>query len=280
MRFLGLDHVQLAMPAGGEDTAREFYRDVLGLIELAKPAPLAVRGGVWFASGPVQVHLGIEADFRPARKAHPAFLVSELEALLARCRSAGVEVVVAETVDGNRRVHVYDPFGNRLELIEPALVGLSVQAEDPFSDTATLLIRELSDLLGQMYGDDGSGNFAPAHVCVPRSGFVIARLHGRPVGCGALRPLNEATAEIKRMYVAPAVRRLGVARRILRELERLATGFAYQSIWLETGNEQPGAISMYQAAGYRRRPCYGIYVDDPRSICFEKQIGGEGQHAS
>lgn len=272
MRLLGIDHVQLAIPTGGDDAARGFYGGVLGLIEISKPAPLAARGGVWFASGPVQVHLGIEPDFRPAKKAHPAFLVTELDALLERCRATGVAVVEAEPLAGSRRAHITDPFGNRLELIEPRSIGLTVRAEDPFSEAAAQLIRELSDLLGQMYGDDGSGNFTPADVSVPRSAFVIAQLHGRPVGCGALRALDKATAEIKRMYVSPAARRLGVGRRILLALERLATSFDYGAIWLETGREQPEAIALYEATGYRRRDCYGIYVDDPRSLCYEKSL--------
>lgn len=272
MRLLGIDHVQIAMPVGGEDVAREFYRDVLGLIEVPKPAPLAVRGGVWFASGPIQVHLGVEADFRPAKKAHPAFLVRELEPVLERCRARGLQVVEAETLTSSRRVHVSDPFGNRLELIEPATTGITVEAEDPFCDAAALLIQELSELLGNMYGDDGAGNFAPADVTVPRSAFVIARQHGRPIGCGAVRPLTETTAEIKRMYIAPAARRLGIGRRILEELERLAAEFDYHDIWLETGRDQPEAIALYKSSGYTRRACYGIYVDDPRSLCYEKKV--------
>ena len=272
MRLLGIDHVQIAMPVGGEEIAREFYCDVLGLIEIPKPAPLAARGGAWFASGPIQVHLGAEADFRPAKKAHPAFLVTELEQFLERCRVRGLQVVEAEALAGSRRVHISDPFGNRLEFIEPAPQGLTVQAEDPFSEAATQLIQELSELLGRMYGDDGAGNFAPADVTVPRSAFVIARQHGRPVGCGAVRPLTETTAEIKRMYVAPAARRLGLGRRILQELERLAAGFDYEAIWLETGCDQPEAIALYETAGYTRRACYGIYVDDPRSLCYEKKL--------
>lgn len=272
MQLLGIDHVQLAMPVGGEETARQFYRDVLGLIEVPKPAPLAVRGGVWFARGPVQIHLGVEADFRPAQKAHPAFLVAELEPVLARCRSAGLAVVAAESLAGSRRAHVSDPFGNRLEFIQPSGAGITVAAEDPFASDAEQMIRELSELLGAMYGDDGAGNFAPADAAAPRSAFVIARQHGRPIGCGAVRPLTTEIAEIKRMYVAPAARGLGVGRRILHELERLAVEFAYESIWLETGCDQPEAIRLYETSGYARRACYGIYVEDPRSLCYEKQL--------
>src|SRR3954447_5130221 len=90
--FSAIDHVQLAMPAGAEDTARQFYRDLLGMTEVAKPAELAKRGGCWFESGTVQIHLGVEAEFRPARKAHPALRCADYDALTARLQAAGVQV--------------------------------------------------------------------------------------------------------------------------------------------------------------------------------------------
>ena len=89
--FTAIDHVQLAMPRGGEDTARGFYRDLLGMIEVAKPAELAKRGGCWFESGSVQIHLGVEPDFRPAKKAHPALRCRDYEGLTAHLRARGVE---------------------------------------------------------------------------------------------------------------------------------------------------------------------------------------------
>ncbi len=117
-KILGIDHVQLAMPAGQEDAARAFYGGVLGLTEQPKPANLAARGGVWFAQGDVKIHLGVEAEFRPARKAHPALLVDDLEALAACCARAGYAAVTDEPLAGYSRVYVADPFGNRLELME------------------------------------------------------------------------------------------------------------------------------------------------------------------
>lgn len=121
MRILSLDHVQLAMPPGGEAQARSFYAGVLGIPEIAKPPNLAKRGGCWFERGGLKIHLGVEADFRPARKAHPAFLVEDLPALIAALRQATHEIRSDEPFDGHVRVHVDDPFGNRLELME--LVG-------------------------------------------------------------------------------------------------------------------------------------------------------------
>lgn len=117
--IVGLDHVQLAMPPGKEDDARRFYGGLLGLLETPKPEPLAGQGGVWFEQGSVRIHLGIEADFRPARKAHPALLVSDLEALRSRLLKAGLPVIAAEPLDGYAdRAHTQDPFGNRIELMQ------------------------------------------------------------------------------------------------------------------------------------------------------------------
>jgi catechol 2,3-dioxygenase-like lactoylglutathione lyase family enzyme len=115
-----LDHVQLAMPAGGEDRAREFYHGVLGIPEVPKPPDMAARGGCWFERDQLKVHLGVEAQFRAARKAHPAFIVSDLAALVAQLRLAGYPVKEDRELSGYSRVFVDDPFGNRVELMEPA----------------------------------------------------------------------------------------------------------------------------------------------------------------
>jgi catechol 2,3-dioxygenase-like lactoylglutathione lyase family enzyme len=118
-RVHGFDHIQLAMPAGQEALAREFYSGVLGLSEVPKPSNLAKRGGVWFEGCSLRVHLGVEQDFRPAKKAHPAFLVGDLPALVRHLESAGIAVVTDEPLEGYARVYVADPLGNRLELLEP-----------------------------------------------------------------------------------------------------------------------------------------------------------------
>ena len=118
MNILAIDHVQLAMPPGGEAEARGFYDRVLGLRELLKPPTLAIRGGAWFGNGKVQIHLGTESDFRPARKAHPALLVDDLDSLEAACRAAGFEPVRDADLPGYTRFYVADPFGNRLEFVQ------------------------------------------------------------------------------------------------------------------------------------------------------------------
>lgn len=114
----GIDHVQLAMPEDGEQAARAFYVGVLGFEEVAKPAPLAACGGCWFASGNAHIHLGMERDFRPARKAHPALLVDDLEKFTARLAAAGVAFTPGKPLDGYVRGDIADPFGNRIELMQ------------------------------------------------------------------------------------------------------------------------------------------------------------------
>jgi catechol 2,3-dioxygenase-like lactoylglutathione lyase family enzyme len=120
MGLVSIDHIQLAMPQGGEEEARRFYRYLLGLAEVEKPDNLKKRGGCWFEKGAIKVHLGVEADFRPARKAHPAFLVRGLAALAAKLAAAGVTVKRDEPLEGYDRIYVDDPFGNRIELMEKA----------------------------------------------------------------------------------------------------------------------------------------------------------------
>jgi catechol 2,3-dioxygenase-like lactoylglutathione lyase family enzyme len=115
--FTAIDHVQLAMPPGEESVARQFYGDLLGMVEVPKPAELAKRGGCWFESGLVQVHLGVEKDFRPAQKAHPALRCRDYAACIAQLSAAGVKVTQVDDIPGVRRCHIHDPFGNRIELV-------------------------------------------------------------------------------------------------------------------------------------------------------------------
>ncbi|MGH8245356.1 MAG: VOC family protein [Gammaproteobacteria bacterium] len=119
MKILSVDHIQLAMPAGEEERARKFYADVLGMREIPKPPELAKHGGLWLQAGDVQLHLGIQADFHPARKAHPGFIIDDLEAFIARILESGHAVDSSQpALDGYKRAHVFDPFGNRIELME------------------------------------------------------------------------------------------------------------------------------------------------------------------
>ncbi|WP_085522465.1 VOC family protein [Tuberibacillus sp. Marseille-P3662] len=115
--FSGIDHVQLAAPRGSEDESRRFYGDILGMKEIPKPVNLAKRGGVWFKCGAQQLHIGIQDDFIPAKKAHPAFDVDHLQALRKRMVEHGVKVKEDESLEGAERFYVNDPFGNRLEFL-------------------------------------------------------------------------------------------------------------------------------------------------------------------
>ncbi|MER7128116.1 VOC family protein [Streptosporangium saharense] len=114
-----IHHVQLACPPGSEQASRDFYAGVLGLAEIPKPPLLAARGGCWFRGHGIELHLGVEADFRPARKAHPALLVHDLDRWARLLGEAGYPVEVADDLPGMRRFHSADPHGNRLEFLEP-----------------------------------------------------------------------------------------------------------------------------------------------------------------
>lgn len=115
-----VDHVLLAAPPGTEDRLRAYYVDVLGMAEIQKPPALALRGGCWFAAGDVLLHLGVEADFRPPRKAHPGLRVRGIDAFAARLAGRGAVVIWDEDLPGHRRFYSEDPVGNRLEFLEPA----------------------------------------------------------------------------------------------------------------------------------------------------------------
>ncbi len=114
---VALHHVQIAMPAGGEEDAVGFYGDLLGLEQIVKPGNLARRGGVWFATGTLQVHLGVDKNFVPATKAHAAFEVPDLDVLRTRLEEAGIAIVDDEPLEGYDRFYVSDPFGNRVECL-------------------------------------------------------------------------------------------------------------------------------------------------------------------
>ena len=114
-----IDHGQLRMPPGGEPQARAFYRDQLGIPEIPKPPHLAVRGGCWFESNTVKIHVGVEQDFRPMRRAHPGLIVDGLPAMVASLTAAGYRVDADQPLEGFDRVYVDDPFGNRIELMQP-----------------------------------------------------------------------------------------------------------------------------------------------------------------
>jgi catechol 2,3-dioxygenase-like lactoylglutathione lyase family enzyme len=122
-RVQGIDHVQIAIPEGGEPRAETFYGGLLGFEQLTKPAALAGRGGCWFQAGSVQLHVGADPNFSPAKKAHPAFLFDGLDELIAALEAAGHEVRIGATINGVAQRFTDDPFGNRIELIEASTSG-------------------------------------------------------------------------------------------------------------------------------------------------------------
>ena len=117
--FVRIDHVQLALPPGEEPAAIAFYEGVLGLAQVPKPEPMASRGGAWFRAGDVFLHLGVEADFHPAKKAHPALVVDDIDALAAHLLATGHDVRWSDDLPDRRQLYTDDPFGNRLEFLSP-----------------------------------------------------------------------------------------------------------------------------------------------------------------
>jgi catechol 2,3-dioxygenase-like lactoylglutathione lyase family enzyme len=118
MPILNIEHVQITIPIASESRARAFYSGILGFTEIEKPPEMAERRSIWFVAGRANLHLGIEQDFIAAKRAHPAFVVEDLDTILAACDRAGITIKPDTSFDGFRRVHVFDPFGNRLELME------------------------------------------------------------------------------------------------------------------------------------------------------------------
>jgi GNAT superfamily N-acetyltransferase len=150
---------------------------------------------------------------------------------------------------------------------------LVIVAADPASPEALQLMAELSAILEAITGDGGRNSFKPEDVAGPRGRFVIARApEGAPLGCGAIRPLDEAAgiAEVKRMYARPGAKGVGSA--ILAHLEEQARGLGYAALWLETRLVNQRAVAFYERRGYRRIPNYGGYVGRPQSVCFEKRL--------
>ncbi|RLL45502.1 glyoxalase [Oceanobacillus piezotolerans] len=117
-KYTDIDHVQLAAPIGAEEKARAFYQAILGFQEIEKPPLLRRNGGVWFKAGNVEIHVGVEPSFTPAKKAHPAIQVKRLDALMEHLKESEIEITVDNKIPSVNRFYVMDPFGNRLEFLE------------------------------------------------------------------------------------------------------------------------------------------------------------------
>jgi putative acetyltransferase len=149
---------------------------------------------------------------------------------------------------------------------------LTISIERPDSEAARALIGELDADLLTRYPGQWIHGLHPEDVVDPDFVFVVGKIGSEPVACGALRKLEEGMAEVKRMFVRGAFRRKGYSRQLLQFLESSAQERGYRTLRLETGTAQPEAISLYESSGYRQIPCYGEYVSNPFSICYEKRL--------
>ncbi len=146
-----------------------------------------------------------------------------------------------------------------------------ITEESPYNSDALRLLEGLSKLLESITGDSGKGSFNLSDVCVPRALFVIARnQNGEAVGCGAIRPIGENIAEVKRMYAK--IRGMGIGTEILTYLEIQAQKLRYSALWLETRLVNQQAVLFYESKGYSRIPNYGKYINNPEAVCFEKRL--------
>jgi putative acetyltransferase len=152
--------------------------------------------------------------------------------------------------------------------------NLTIGPDDPIGEAAQKLIQHLCAELSERYGAPPSP-FSPSEAAVERTTFLVARLGGQPIGCAALRRIDDHAAEVKRMYVAPTGRRKGIARRLLAQLEHRAKELDYRAIRLETGILQPEARRLYESCGYTRIASFGPYVGNPISVCYEKILTDE-----
>jgi GNAT superfamily N-acetyltransferase len=159
--------------------------------------------------------------------------------------------------------------------LAPAIAhGLAIASADPRGAEALALLAEAVTEARTRYPEEfDPAAPAPTNAPVPSRGvFLLVHRDSVPIACGALRPLDAQRAEVRRMFVTGSARRGGIARRLLAELEAHARRLGFQALRLETGNRQPEAIALYEAAGFRRIPAFGAYIGDPYSVCFEKSL--------
>jgi putative acetyltransferase len=200
---------------------------------------------------------------------HGKALIRHLAAVAESHGCSHLELDSAPHRTDAHRFYEHCDFQRRSIMFTLPLV--SIIPEDPGGDVARSLIDQLCSELSARYGTPPSP-FSAADVRAPRTAFLVVRHCGRPIGCGAIRRLDDDTAEIKRMFVVPSSRRQGIARRLLVELERSAAQFGYRALRLETGVQQPEAIALYESRGFTRIPAFGPYVGNPVSVCFEKVL--------
>ena len=157
--------------------------------------------------------------------------------------------------------------------------GLRIEARDPLSEEALFLLHEAALEARRLYSDliDSASPMPTNQPLRPGDIYLIAFLDSKPVGCGALRKLDDRTAEVRRMYVLRQDRRTGIARATLVRLEEEACRLGYETLLIETGNRQRPAMSFYESYGFTRIPPFGPYVNDPVSVCYSKSVTGRGR---
>jgi len=275
--IMAIDHVQVAGPAGCEDVARSFYVDLLGMTEIAKPEALQSRGGAWFQSGKIQIHIGIEESFIPARKAHPAFAVCDLWKLKAKLRAAGVICNGDISVPGVERFYASDPFGNRLEFLQKELSdsellrkhGLSIAPlHESMLPSAKRVIAdgvkefflkpgETADAESILKSYEERGLFDDLDsfetIYTPPDGVFLLLLDDqeRVVGMGGIRRFDEGIAELKRMWYLPEYRSRGLGKMLAVRLIDFAREAGYGSIRLDSGSNLHQALALYRKLGFR-----------------------------
>lgn len=253
-----IHHIQLAIPRGGEDDARPFYIGVLGMTEIPKPANDSRKGGAWFLSGTAHVHLGVEDDFRPARKAHPALLVNSVNTIEERCVEAGSEVAHDVPLHGYARLFVYDPFGNRIELLEPLTAITAMDGDASIAEFAANLFR-------QSYGawmrkEDVDDYIAKSYRPSSFAGGVILLEHGgERAGFAQLRPAArppdlalEAPVELGRFYLDQRFHGSGLAGRLMDAVIEKARAAGGRNLWLSVWQHNHRAIAFYERCGFAK----------------------------
>jgi catechol 2,3-dioxygenase-like lactoylglutathione lyase family enzyme len=260
VEITAIDHVQLAMPPGEEQKATKFYQGLLGLREVAKPPNLAKRGGCWFETGAVKVHLGVEPDFRPAKKAHVALLVEGLAELYEKLAHAGVAVRRDEPLEGYDRFYADDLFGNRLEFLE------KVEASPP----APVSVRAagppdrpwMAGLLHQSWGSTQVVSRGRVHDASQLPGLV-AEASGERVGLATYCVQGDQCELVSLDALVP---RSGVGGTLLSAAKDAAFMEGCRRLWLITTNDNLDALRFYQRRGLRLAAVHRDAVDRAREM--------------
>ena len=253
--MLDIDHIQLAAPRGCEAQARRFFGEVLGLPEIAKPDALRSRGGCWFQVGTKQLHIGVEEAFRPARKAHPAFLVSNPQAVFAALERAGARCAWDETLGNTKRFYADDPWGNRLEFTGAQDYIL----RPPRAGDLGWVAQRHGELYARDEGYDMGFEALVAHVVAgfyerkdtERERGWIAERAGERIGCVFVCRKSERVAKLRMLLVEPSARGLGLGTRLIDECIRFARAAGYRKMVLWTHKSLTSARRLYKKAGFK-----------------------------